>query len=366
VTVVPTQSALIEEPSVVTLPRYAKIVGYWEESFFGINRAGAPQSCRSIWVKRERDLVARYLAEAQEEVEAEINYPLGTWRWFQDTLPYTWPLEAPWGWVIEGGIEVVTVIAADEAIDHTTDPAVIGPVATTVTDEDEIHLFYPASLVEEDVEIHPSDIDLDTGAGTVTFQVPRARLVAPAYVDNPRTGLDYTDLANFLALLDVRRVYNDPSTQAVLRWPNRSSSTCLPGCDCPVCSTYTATGCITVRQSNIGSLSVLPATYSGGAWTSTACASCCTGDPQRVTINYRAGKALTRQAEDAVVRLAHAKMPEEPCACELVSLLWKRDRHVPDVVTRERINCRFGLSDGAWAAWQFCQAMKLWRGGRPL
>ena len=365
-TVVPTQSAPIEEGSAVSLARYAKIVGYWECSFFGVSRAGAPESCRSVWVKRERDTIADYLAEAQDEIEDQIGYPLGTWQWFQDKVPYTLPLQARRGHVIEAGVRATTTISADEAVSHATDPAVIGPVATTVTDEDEIHVFYPASLVEEEIEIHPSDIDLDTGAGTVTIYVPRCRMVHPDEADNPRGGIDYTDTANFLAVVDVVRVYNDDSTHATLTWPNRASSTCVPGCDCPVCLSYTMDGCITVRDSHLGSLSVLPATYSGGSWSAVLASTCCVGTPEYATVNYRAGVALTRQAESAIVRLAHAKMPEEPCACEIVQLLWKRDRTVPDVLTRERINCRFGLSNGAWAAWQFCQAMRLVRGGRPI
>jgi hypothetical protein len=124
-----------------------------------------------------------------------------------------------------------------------------------------------------------------------------------------------------------------------------------------------------VRDSQLGSLAVLPATYSGGTWTAyDTSGTCCIGRPDYVTVNYRAGVALTRMAETAIVRLAHAKMPEEPCSCEVASLMWKGDRATPDNYTRERINCRFGLSNGAWAAWQFCQqpGMKLVRGGRPL
>jgi hypothetical protein len=346
------------------MARYAKIVGYWECSFFGVNRPGAPQSCRSIWVKRERDLIDHYLAEGQEELENEIGYPLGTWRWFQDAMAYRQPIRARRGWVLEGGVRAVAVVAAGVAVDHTADPATIGPVPTAVTDPDELRLYYPAALVEEELEIHPSDVDL--AGGFVTFRVPRCRMVHPDVADNPRTGLDYADLANFLATVDVRRVYNDPGTQAVLHWPNRSSASCLPGCCCPTCSTYSATACITVRDAERGSLSLLPATYSAGAWTATCPASCCVGRPEFVTLNYRAGRALTRQAEDAIVRLAHAKMPAEPCGCEVVKLLWERDRNVPEVVTRERLNCRFGTSDGAWAAWQFAQALRLHRGGRPL
>jgi len=78
-----------------------------------------------------------------------------------------------------------------------------------------------------------------------------------------------------------------------------------------------------------------------------------------VRVNYYDGKQyLSRQMEDAIVRLAHAKMPDEPCGCDVAQRMWKRDRNVPEVLTRERINCPFGMSDGAWIAWQFTRSFK--------
>ena len=161
--IVPTVADLRPEDSAVTLPRYAQLIYYDECAFFGVRTDTTPARRRSIWVKTERDLILKYLAEAQEELEQVIGYPLAP-TWITDEQhPYEYPLLADWGMILEAGIRGWTVISADEAVDHTNDPAVIGPVATTVTDEDEIKVYYPASLVEGEIEIHPSDIDLDTG-----------------------------------------------------------------------------------------------------------------------------------------------------------------------------------------------------------
>ena len=78
--IVPTEAQLRAEDSAVTLPRYAQLIYYTECSFFGVRTDTTPARCRSIWVKTERDLIRKYLAEAQEELEQVIGYPLApTW-----------------------------------------------------------------------------------------------------------------------------------------------------------------------------------------------------------------------------------------------------------------------------------------------
>ena len=78
-TVIPTQDALIAEDSAVRLARYARLIGYPECAFWGVNRTEDPQvnACREIWTKDQRDTIAKYLAEAQYEIEQEIGYFIG-------------------------------------------------------------------------------------------------------------------------------------------------------------------------------------------------------------------------------------------------------------------------------------------------
>ncbi len=177
-------------------------------------------------------------------------------------------------------------------------------------------------------------------------------MVTEAACDNEPGGLIYTDLSNFESTVDIQRVYNDISTQATLVWPHTCSGTSYCGC---TCGEYTQDGCIYVRNPELGTLDVLAATYSAGSW-STVCRRCA-GNPDALLLNYRAGLIeLTYQAEDAIIRLAHAKMPYAPCGCDIYRRVWQRDTNVPDVLSVERYNCPFGMSDGAWIAWRFANA----------
>jgi hypothetical protein len=339
----------------ISLARYIKITMIDECGFWGVFYDGQPQSeCRTIWIQSERDMVDRYLQEAQDEIEQVINYPLCR-RWFTENVRYTCPIQARWGEVVAGGVAALSNIAVGSVINYATEPAVVGPIATTVTDPDEIRVYYPSASSTECIEITPSRIVLS--GGSLTLYIPRCRMVDPSVMNNDRAGLDYNDLSNFLAAVDVLRLYNDTSENAEIVYPHGCSGSCS------LCGEYTQDGCIYVRDPRLGILDVQPATYSGGAW-STGGPSCCNRSPERTRLYYYAGKhPLTRQEEDAVVRLAHAKMPDEPCGCDDIRRLWARDRHVPDILTRERLNCPVGQSDGSWVAWRFAQQMKLVRGG---
>jgi hypothetical protein len=347
-TVVATQSALVNQTSAVRLARYAQLIEYDECSFFGVaNPDAADLGCRQIWLKSDRDLINKYLAEAQYEIEQETGYPLAP-RWIGQgqTEEYLDWQAYPSGRriltrftrFIEAGIEATSTISAGAAVDHSTDPAVIGPVATTVTDTDEIRVYHPGLAVE----IDPSSITIS--GGNLTIEIPRCRMVKQSVADNPEEGLDYDDLDNFESTVDLKRIYNDSTTQATLAYPS----------SCTGCKETTLSGCFYVRNKRLGILDIQLTGNGNGS---------CSCRAKIIKLNYRAGAdVLTPQAEDAIVRLAHSKMPFELCGCERWSRLWRRDRETPKILSRERLNCPFGLNNGAWIAWQFAQSMKIMRG----
>ena len=202
-TVVPAASALIDTSAMaVTLPEYARIVQYSECEFFGVNFDTNPTDlCPTIWTKPQRDMVTRYLKEAQEEIEQQVKYFLRA-RWLDAGEVHNWkfPMKTTWGKIIAGGIKGTTAISAGAAVNHAADPAIVGPIVTAVTDENEIHVFHPGT----DVEIHPSAISIS--GGSVTITIPRCRMVTEAVSDNPSNGISYTNLANFESTVDVSRV----------------------------------------------------------------------------------------------------------------------------------------------------------------
>jgi hypothetical protein len=355
-TIVPAASSLIDTSTMaVTLPRYAQLIRYSECEFFGVNFNTDPTDlCGTIWTKPQRDMVTRYLKEAQEEIEQQTRYFLRP-RWLDEgeTHAWTFPMKTTWGKVIAGGVKGETTISSGAAVNHAADPAIVGPIATTVTDTGEIHVFHPGT----DVEIHPSAISIS--GGNVTITIPRCRMVTEAASDNPSNGLTYTNLANFESTVDVKRIFNDDSTNALLVWPEGQNC-------CAGCSETTQTACITVRQGNIGEIGVFAANFSSSVWSrcsAVSCGLCGCSVPDKARLYYYSGmNPTTRQAEDAVIRLAHSKMPQAPCGCDVASRVWQRDREIPKAMTRERANNPFGLSDGAWTAWRFASSLKLIRG----
>ncbi len=363
-TVVAVATALIDEgESAVTLARYFQLAGYSECAGFGVNDGTADEPCRRIWTQPQRAVMAKYLREAQDEIEQVTGYPLAP-RWIANEQQYFGCLvHARWTKVIEAGVKAETDIQLSALVDHSTDPAVIGPIATTVTDPDEVHIFHPGT----DAEIMPSEITIS--GGFLTIEIPRCRLVTEAAQDNDESGIDYNDVGScatsvvvqgsFECFVDVIRVYNDPSTQATLVWPHRSTSSC--DCSCSscdgFCGEYTHDACEYVRNGKTGAIDLRRANYAAGEWTA-ECSHCYCSQPELARLNYRAGLThLTYQAEDAIVRLAHAKMPNAPCGCGPISEMWARDRTIPDVLTRERENCPFGQQDGSWISWRFANAM---------
>ncbi len=353
--IVPLQVDVDEEYSAIRLARYAQIIQYDERRFWGIAVGVEPSNhCRNIWTLSQRLNVARYLADAQIEMEEEVGFPIGR-RWIVEPQR-SYACEGPvqYSWVREGGIQAVSIISAGAAVVLGTDPAVIGPIAYVGTDTWEIHVYHPGTSYE----IDPSEVTI-TG-GNLTIKIPRARLVKISKCDNPAAGLDYNDLNNYSGSVDVKRVYNDPSTQAVLLDNHVCSSICASG----GCSNFVGDGCIHVNETETGIVEVYPASYASGSWVRSS--QMCRSGYRWMQLNYLAGKDPTKQMEDAIVRLAHSKMPGEPCGCDPAKALWARDRFVPTVLTAERLNCPFGLSDGAWFAFTQANMMKVTRGAGIL
>lgn len=335
----------------ISLPRYAKIIGYSDCQFFGVSNSGDTiYSCRDIWTKRQREEVADYLREAQDMIEGVAGYPLSP-TWIADERhDFISPVISKMGTIIASGIQAYEDIELCSPFILTApstgvlSTVTVGPIATTVTDPGEIHIFYPG----EDQEIIPEKITI--AGGFVTIRIPRCRLVKYDLQDNSETGLEYSDDDNFETCVDVKRVYTDTSTQAVIIAKRLNCN--------DRCADVEYTGCQHLTKPELGIMGISMATYSEGVWIR----SCLTGCdvPFALKINYFAGlQTLTRQAESAIIRLAHSLMPEAPCGCEDAKRLWSRDRTQPDVLTAERLNCPFGLSDGAWVSWKFANTLSL-------
>lgn len=338
----------------VPLWRYAQRIEYSECQFFGVRNESTivNYQCRDIWTQEQRNNAEFYLREAQKLIEDQLGFflcpqwvygsvedePNGDFR-HVDQQTYAHRLLTDWSRLIAGGIAASSSVSSGAVVAHGTDPATIGPIATTLSDVREIRVFHPNSTLE----IIPTDIQISSGQ--LTIEIPRCRMVKESLIYNSESGLDYDDLTNFESTVDIYRIYNDPSVNAEIVSPHTCNGLCLSD----GCSEYTSTGCIYIEEEKPGIIDVKYATYSGGSWSSSN--NCYPGSILR--LNYYSGlRYLPRNYEDAVIRLAHSLMPTEPCGCAVAKRLWERDMNVPTAITERRADNPFGLSDGAWFAWQ--------------
>lgn len=358
--IVPSTSTLTEENSGVTLARYQQIIGYPPCAFFGVNNPTEVQRGRcGILLKSNRDQIVRYMAESQQEIEDFVRFPL-TPQFFtneqynfgpsQPGLRYgPWKVRPPIltsrGRILAAGVIAVDDIALATPVDQTSDPAIIGPIATTVTDETEIRVYHPGT----DVEMDPSSIVI--ALGFVTITIPRCRTVLASLAENPVTGWDYSVLANFEVTADVKSISVDVSTNATIVYPK----------DCG-CSETLQTACMYLDNADIGIFSVKPATYAASTgWTKCSWLLCNNNvGPTAMRLNYRAGlTTVTAQIEDMIVRLAHAKMPCAPCECDPATALFRRDTTLSKIQTQESMNNPFGLrTNGAWFTYKQALLLK--------
>ena len=101
-TVVPLSSTLIDEGNTaVPLALYAHAIQYPPNAFFGVAKDGEVTAfCDRIWMKSERDTIEFYLAEAQEEIENVVRYPLAPTWFVNEDPPYKFPVVSKWGKII--------------------------------------------------------------------------------------------------------------------------------------------------------------------------------------------------------------------------------------------------------------------------
>jgi hypothetical protein len=193
-----------------------------------------------------------------------------------------------WGKVIETGIKgqsliqaAVPVVYSDVDGDGYDELATV-TVATTVTDKEEIAVFFPGTNGEYSYEIRPVDVSLAAGVATITFQKYLAPFVAlweklPS-PDDPVLQIDGDDNSNFVTTVDVYRVYNDISQQVLLYSEPTCSGT----------SQVESDGCLYVRNSRLGILAYQQATFNVTTQVWSPCTSC-TKLHVRAIAYYRAG-----------------------------------------------------------------------------
>lgn len=348
----PTPGILPDDQTLsVTLDRYQELMRICICAFNGIARDPAEEccDCKQIWRQSDLDALAIALGQAEEMRERELGYFIAPKYIEDEEYEVECPLILDKKFIIEVGSKAVTVIGVMAItlsdIGGIIDPT-ISTIATTVTVESEIHVYFHGT----DIEITPTDVSI--AGGVVTITIPRCRLLDPD-IDTNCTEPDYDDDANFVDSVDVKRVYTDPGDGLFKVW----DSSC---CDCTTAITETTD--LQYAKIENKRLSIINkyfrASYSGGVWTRQCCSSL-NCRPAFLRISYLSGRRSSVATEMETIMLAHVLLPKYvPDRLNLCAGCWQAHREKGDIATP------YGNSVGAIEAWMADSRSKIGYGGK--
>lgn len=293
------------------------------------------------------------------------------------------------GHFIAGGQRAKTLIAATVALAY-TDPDTDGykeqataTTATTVTDINEIAVYFAGKAGADEWEIRPATVAI--AGGNVTVTLKRHQLVDPTLWEAlAATAVDGDVDANFETHVDIYRVRHDPQQQVQFIWEPENCANC-GGAGCTQCEFATQYGCLTARDDRLGFISYRPATWNTDTlvFDSAEWAGC--REPDRLRLWYRAGwqdfsraqplKQMDAYWERTIAMLALAWLKGDLCDCTAVKTFvnWARedlalsqsqtDLSRSFTFTRYAEKCPWGTRRGAVEAFQRCNA-EGYRNGR--
>lgn len=337
----------------LTLDRYAELCGFEIVGFNCVNKPDTLESadCELVWKQSSLDRLAMAILRAEQMREQELGFYIGPKFTTDELVNWRNPVRLEHAHLIEIGVPTLADISIGAAIDLGAEAAPNDPVTLTIASTvtpDEVRVYYPG----EDVEITPSSVTSD--GVTLTIRIPRARLVKPEYDVDRAEPVPYYENAYFLTTVDVERLYVevDEATQYVWRKP-------VPSCPTD-CSIKYQDACARIASERAYRLSTIycePATYSGGAWSTTGWSYSSAPDALKVT--YKSGLSdllnLTLTA-----RLAHTLLPYSPCDCKAVSMTWEDDR----TIIPGGVFTPYGNRQGAIEAWMRDSRNRIGQGGK--
>lgn len=388
----------------LSLDEWAQIIGVNPMHFNGLSSTLFSNNvCGDIWFKyawqhSDRvglDDIAQAIQQAEQDIAIEVGYNLIPDWTVEERLNYTRPhtpgayniygtnprgmlksVELKRGHIISGGVRAKTAIELGSAVVR-SDPNVDGyfelctvSVATTVTDENEIHAYYVGKSGADAWEIRPIDVSISVGVATITFK--SWQIVEGSDFDTFNAIAKDGDAAgSYETTIDVYRVYNDPATQVQFMWENNPGNCCST---CDACTLGTQAGCFHLRNPRLGVAVPAPASWDSSdeefdASTWSACR-----EPDQIRFWYYSGlqeKSIGRYNvrmapywKYAVAFLAASKLDRPSCGCSNVTEFidtWRFDmmtstygdgKGVSINVTPEQLSNRLGSTRGALYAWK--------------
>jgi len=393
----------------LSLDRWAQIMGLNPLHFNGLYVPGFEKAyCGEPWMQYEwqtpdrvsREEVARAIAEAEMTLERYLGFRLlPTWEideWHTtqrapspeliravpvDVSGHPQGVRASWGYVISGGIRSKSLVQGGAPVTYTDEDNDNYSETATVTvnatfNKCEIHVFFPNKGYADEYEIRPIKVTSSGNTVTITFRREQAvdpdlqEDILPAAGDDAIRGLNAQDSANFVATVDVVRVYNDPQQQVTFMWAPFGSCTDCGGSGCQVCAYATQTGCIsTIANPRLSVINYQPATWNSSTLTMDPQPWALPRQPTLVRLYYYAGwrnrtlpcptTSMDPEWERVVAYYAASLLDRPICGCNNISEFvkrWQYDYAVsgPEntVTAPKDVDNPFGSTRGAIRAWR--------------
>jgi len=420
-------------PTLLSLDRWQQIMGYappgFNSAYSDIIFPG-DLNCRTLWQHEwqdhdavSREEIAREIAQAEQDI---ANY-MGWWpgpRWIaQDVKMYPRfhrpeyfeagninvrgqlkGIKTAYGKIIEPGQRAVTYIStaeaqgvpcsktfSDEDGDGFDETVTISCTGVTTTDECEIKVYFADHDGDPEWEIRPARTkNITAGTFTATFYAwqlidPVLWEAFPLHAEGGTPPVNLDDNDSYVTEVDIYREYNDPTaTSAVFYWEPEPGSisggicSCCGGTGCTCCTLTEQEGCATIRNAELGILTLAPATYSedDGAWAASSWSVC--RNPDEVKMYYycgnlselnRAGRrcdGLSDQWARVIAHLAASRLRRPLCDCSGVSSLvdWLQTdmamstREQSYTVLWDDLSNPFGTRRGEMEAYRHCRSLE--------
>lgn len=348
-----------------------------------------------------REEIAQAIADAENIIAQYTGfYPAPKWiaderlSWPQPLWPeifnsnarnvrgHRQSLRTRFGHVISGGIEAKTLIDDADAIVYTDadgdgyDETATIVTPTTVTDPQEIAIYYPGKSGADEWEIRPITVSISGGNATIVCR--REQLVIESLLEalDP-SSVDGLTNGNFLTAVDVYRHWNDPSQQVQFMWEGCACD----GSGCESCQHSTQYGCLLTRNYKLGFVVPSPATWNTTDLIWDEDTYSVTRAPEQARIWYYAGYRdmklsnpnvrMNQEWERAVTYLALSMLDRPLCACRPLQAFvqhWSTDLAYNTAtaattssftLSRKVLDNPIGTTRGAVHAWQLIKKERL-------
>lgn len=313
-----------------------------------------------------RDDLRRAIERAEDALATYLQYRVAPQ--YVETLPLEWPrfhdasqiryidtdstgrrvaMMAPEFYVLAMGVEQLTLIGTAGLIFSTRYGTTLketwtAQIATTVTDPDEIAVYFTATdRLTSDMDrwrIQPVTVSISGGIATITGAT--WLMVQPYLYDNPTlNALDPTNLTTFVSAIEVyqRTTNGDGNTittsQATLQFESSDCGGWGAGFCIGQANGSTDPGTVGeviaragIRDTTLGLITPAAAVYNAtsGLWSSAYGCGGCYAEPDRVKLRYLAGYPLERGVmakvwQQIVTMFAAAELKRRICACRDVN-----------------------------------------------